>query len=191
MITKEKENFNFNFIKNYNIDNIVKIVETFSNEWKLNTSRQDQKDQTHNKTNTYFIRGMDQSWIPYQELKTIALSTSVELLIEINKIIKDLEVYHDGKCGMAMIVKLFSDAEILEHSDGSPYLSAVRRHHIPLKTNDNVLFFIDNESMNLKIGDCWEINNNKLHKVINKSDQDRIHLMIDIVPNKYIGEQNA
>jgi hypothetical protein len=36
-------------------------------------------------------------------------------------------------------------------------------------------------------GECWEINNMQYHEVINDSEEDRIHLIIDIIPNEYIG----
>jgi hypothetical protein len=187
VITKKEEGFNFNLIGNYDVSNMVKIVESFSTEWQLNTSRQNLNDDTHRNTNTYFVRGMQSDWEPYQKLNTFPLATNVELLLEVDKIIKDLEHYHDGKCGVAMIVKLFSDNNILPHSDESPYLSSVRRHHIPLKTNKDVKFIINDEEMHLGIGECWEINNNRIHSVINNSKEDRIHLMIDIVPRKFIG----
>jgi hypothetical protein len=186
MITKKNEDFNFNFIGSYDVSNINKIVEIFSNEWTLNTSRQSMFDKTHKYTNTYFLRALDSSWQPNQELKCFPIATNIKLLTEVDKIIKDLEEYHDGKCGVAMIVKLFSDNNILPHSDNSPYLSAARRHHIPLKTNKDVIFFVGDEKMHLGVGECWEINNNKIHAVTNHSEEDRIHLMIDIIPNRFI-----
>jgi aspartyl/asparaginyl beta-hydroxylase (cupin superfamily) len=38
----------------------------------------------------------------------------------------------------------------------------------------------------MKEGECWEINNNKIHRVANNSEMDRIHLTIDIIPNQYL-----
>jgi hypothetical protein len=38
----------------------------------------------------------------------------------------------------------------------------------------------------LKVGECWEINNQQMHSVINDSDEHRIHLIIDIVPNEIL-----
>ena len=39
-------------------------------------------------------------------------------------------------------------------------------------------------------GECWEINNTRLHSVENNSDIDRVHLLIDIMPNKYLEKKN-
>jgi hypothetical protein len=186
MINKKDENFNFNLIKKYDVFNIVNIVNDFSVEWNLNTSRQTLYDDTHRHTNTYFVRGVDGKWEPYQKLKSFPFATNTKLLVEVDKIIKDLEMHHDGKCGVAMIVKLLPDNKILPHSDDSPYLSAARRHHIPLKTNKDVMFFVGDETKHLGVGECWEINNSKIHAVTNHSEEDRIHLMIDIIPNRFI-----
>ena len=57
----------------------------------------------------------------------------------------------------------------------------------PEKTKD-VYFYVDDGVLNMLEGECWEINNMKSHEVINNSDEDRIHLMIDIIPNKYIND---
>jgi hypothetical protein len=186
MITKRDEDFNFRLIGSYDVSSIIDIVDTFSSEWNLNRSRQSMIDETHKYTNTYFVRGIKINWEPYEPLKNFPLATNVELLKKVDKIISDLESYHNGKCGMAMIVKLFSDNNVLPHIDESLYLSAVRRHHIPLKTNKEVVFFIDDETRHLAVGECWEINNNKVHAVTNHSEEDRIHLIIDIIPNRFI-----
>jgi aspartyl/asparaginyl beta-hydroxylase (cupin superfamily) len=37
-------------------------------------------------------------------------------------------------------------------------------------------------------GECLEINNSKIHEAVNKSDNERVHLLIDIFPNKYFEE---
>jgi hypothetical protein len=38
-------------------------------------------------------------------------------------------------------------------------------------------------------GECWEINNSRIHYVNNGSKIDRVHLLIDIMPNKEIGKK--
>ena len=50
-------------------------------------------------------------------------------------------------------------------------------------------FWVDGESVAMGIGECWEINNAKTHSVINKSDVDRIHLLIDIMPNAIVNDK--
>jgi aspartyl/asparaginyl beta-hydroxylase (cupin superfamily) len=58
-------------------------------------------------------------------------------------------------------------------------LEFCNRTHIPIKTNDNVLFTVAGETINMKEGEIWEFNNQKYHSVHNNGDEDRWHLIID------------
>jgi len=183
---KNNESFNFKLIKSYDITNIHNIVSNFETEWKLDVSRQNQKNGAHQNTNTYYIKSFDPKWQIGQPLKVFPLANNINVLKEVNIISKELEEFHGGICSLAMIVKLLPGSDIIPHQDDTPYLGIVRRHHIPIKTNKSVKFHVGNESINMMIGECWEINNSKTHYVINSSDEDRIHLIIDIVPNKFL-----
>ena len=78
------------------------------------------------------------------------------------------------------IVKLdASGGDISEHVDNLFTLSHAHRVHIPILTNQGVLFSIGNEVKNLKAGEIWEVNNRQLHSVVNNGDQYRVHIIID------------
>jgi hypothetical protein len=185
---KLNEDFNFNLIGVYDVSELSSIVEGFGIEWRLDTSRQNQPNSVHMNTNTYYLRSFKPGWEPHEKLMVFPLANDIKVLSIADKIMKDLEVVHGGKVSLAMIVKLLPDSDIIPHADESKYLGIVRRHHIPLKTNKNVLFHVNGESINMEVGECWEINNSRVHHVTNNSQEDRIHLIIDIVPEQYIGE---
>ena len=63
-----------------------------------------------------------------------------------------------------------------------------RRHHVPIITSEQTLFGVGTEKINMLEGECWEINNTRFHSVENDSDIDRVHLLIDIMPNSEIGK---
>jgi hypothetical protein len=90
------------------------------------------------------------------------------------------EIYGKGFIIRAILVLLKSNSKINRHIDIGKSLSICHRIHIPIITNKNILFEIDNEIKNLKEGEMWEINNSKkMHSVINNSNTDRIHLIVD------------
>ena len=65
------------------------------------------------------------------------------------------------------------------------------RLHIPLKTNDGVIFSSWDVSgaerkVNMKVGECWYLDIRKPHKAINNGDEERIHLVIDVEANDEI-----
>lgn len=189
MKDKSKENFNFKLINKYDVSNLIDIVSSFDTEWKLDTSRQKQKYGAHQNTNTYYIKSLPSGWKYGDKLNVFPLANNVNILKIVNMICDDLESIHNGKCSLAMIVKLLPNSDIRPHQDDTEYLGLARRHHIALKTNANVFFHVDSEKINMNVGECWEINNNKIHFVENNSIEDRIHLIIDIMPNNFMGDQ--
>lgn len=59
------------------------------------------------------------------------------------------------------------------------------RIHIPITTNEQVSFLLDNEKLVLLPGHCWYINANFTHAVSNFGEQDRVHLVIDVERNDW------
>jgi hypothetical protein len=103
-----------------------------------------------------------------------------------NEIIKDLENQFDGKVAKSNFVRLNSKCFIPEHSDNFEYLRMVHRFHIPIITNPEVIFNVGEESVNMKEGECYEIDVSLLHSVYNNGNTPRIHLIVDIMPNELI-----
>lgn len=189
MKDKLSEDFNFKLIKYYDVSELVNIISKFDTEWRLDTSRQNQKNSVHQNTNTYYIKSFVTNWSEGDKLTVFPLANNIKVLKIVNEICNDLEKMYNGKCSIAMIVKLLSDSDIDPHQDDTEYLGLTRRHHIPLQTNNNVFFNVGTEKINMKVGECWEINNSKVHFVENNSNEDRIHLIVDIMPNHFIGDK--
>lgn len=89
------------------------------------------------------------------------------------------EFYGYGKVIRILITKLKANKDITAHVDNNQGLELCHRVHIPIITNENVLFYIDGEEKNMKQGEMWEIDNQKMHWVKNQSDEDRIHFIVD------------
>jgi quercetin dioxygenase-like cupin family protein len=82
----------------------------------------------------------------------------------------------------AMAAKLLAGARILPHRDSHPSFGAGHRIHVPIVTNPRVRFMIDGRPYQLEVGQAYEINNQKVHSVMNKGDADRINFIFDYVP---------
>jgi hypothetical protein len=83
---------------------------------------------------------------------------------------------HVLKC---MLVVLRRGSEIKEHVDASINLINCRRVHVPIITNEDVIFTVNGTSVFLEEGTGYEINNQELHSVVNNSPSDRVHLIVD------------
>lgn len=87
------------------------------------------------------------------------------------------------------LLKLDAGAVIKEHRDAElSYEHGSIRIHIPIATNDEVEFYLNKERMKLGEGECWYLNFNLPHYIINNSKEERIHLVIDALVNDWVKE---
>lgn len=85
------------------------------------------------------------------------------------------------------LMKLHSGAEIKEHRDlDMSFEEGEVRFHIPLITNARVGFFLDQEQIILKSGECWYLNLSLKHRVSNSGNSDRVHLVLDCKVNEWV-----
>jgi hypothetical protein len=82
----------------------------------------------------------------------------------------------------AMAAKLLAGGRILTHKDSHPSFGVGHRIHVPIVTNPRVRFMIDGRPYQFEVGQAYEINNQKLHSVMNKGGTDRINFIFDYVP---------
>ncbi|WP_262691702.1 aspartyl/asparaginyl beta-hydroxylase domain-containing protein [Kordiimonas aestuarii] len=82
----------------------------------------------------------------------------------------------------AMVANLVAGGEIEQHYDAAPSFAVGHRIHVPLRTNEDVTFTIDDQDYKLEVGSVYELNNLVDHGVVNNSGEDRYHLIFDYVP---------
>jgi len=85
------------------------------------------------------------------------------------------------------LLKLNAGSIIKEHRDAElNFENGEIRLHIPVLTHADVEFFLDKERLSLQEGECWYMNFNLLHAINNKSNINRVHLVIDAVVNDWV-----
>ncbi len=118
--------------------------------------------------------------------------TYLELYAEFEQALKPLidliggHYQHNGFVVRLIFTKLEGHGKIAPHTDGLYSLLKCHRIHVPIVTNENVIFMIGGEEKILRTGEIWEINNATIHAVDNQSNEDRIHLIIDWVPKSTV-----
>ena len=100
----------------------------------------------------------------------------------ITRAVEELCKYRNGTVVRILLVKLKPHSTITPHIDGSILLESVHRCHLPIFSPKECIFTIGGESRNLTPGTWVEINNQLTHGVVNNSDDCRIHLLCDIMP---------
>lgn len=87
------------------------------------------------------------------------------------------------------LLKLGPRSAIKEHTDlNLSFEDGTLRVHIPVATNEKVDFYVNNEKLVMTPGEAWYINFNLPHRVDNRGNTDRIHLVLDCVVNQWMGE---
>jgi Aspartyl/Asparaginyl beta-hydroxylase len=101
--------------------------------------------------------------------------------------IQEVLEYFDCEKLSVRLMNLSAGAIIKEHKDDELNLeSGEARFHIPVQTNTQVSFFVDDELVPLKEGECWYLNLSLKHRVSNEGDCDRIHLVVDCAVNDWV-----
>lgn len=188
-VLDKREDWRFLEVGQVEINAIRNEVLAFYDEWLINTHRQDNSE-THKNTFVFemlqldYLHGLD---LPAECIVKESLSTQ-DALKELQAIYKLLEDAVDGKVIRAEFVNMNPKSRVRTHKDRSDLLYVGRRFHIPIKTNPDVIFVTGGEAKHLEHGTAYELNNIKYHSVHNKSTENRVHLIIDILPKEYCGK---
>jgi hypothetical protein len=85
------------------------------------------------------------------------------------------------------LLQLAPGKNINTHSDdGDGWAIGKVRLHIPIITHDEVYFFVDDERVIMKPGELWYCDFTRPHRVHNKSDIGRVHLVIDCAVDDWL-----
>lgn len=78
------------------------------------------------------------------------------------------------------LLSLSPGAVVLEHRDhGLRLEDGEARLHIPVRSNRGVEFVLDGEPLPMAPGECWYINADLPHSVVNRGTTERVHLVVD------------
>jgi hypothetical protein len=173
MDAKEK----FHFLGNININNLLEIYNQNELDWNSFEFRQ-QTFVCFAETKTLPII-FDETF-EFKEKKVSEIFPIFEAeILSIQEQIKSI-LNQDGEIVSFMFVNLPTKKQVRPHVDWLPFASKFDRFHIPVITNDDCIFTVGDESKNLKVGELWEINNDKfIHSVYNGGETDRVHIIMD------------
>ena len=161
------------------------------------------------------IMAIDQTWQPHFNTRQYEGDWSVVSLrspagnpdgiipdLRAGEAFEDTSLFHqcptiqnwiqDFRCPVMAIrlLKLNAGASIKEHRDHElSFEQGEARLHIPVFTNEGVWFHINDVPLQMHPGECWYMNANLPHRVINYGKSDRIHLVIDCQVNDWLDEQ--
>lgn len=80
-----------------------------------------------------------------------------------------------------ILTRLRPGTDIPPHHDEGESLVRSHRYHLALTTNPLVEFEVDGQIEHFGAGEIWEINNRLTHAVRNRSEEGRVHMILDYV----------
>ena len=186
LLRKEKSKlpFDLKLLGSIDIESTLEKVNSITEEQWTKHSRRNETFRAHNQTNSFEI-----IW-DANSLKTGLVGKRNRehyRQLDFNDIKNKLQPIYSKHYGpgwyiRVLLARLDPGGSIPIHRDGGKSLMEVKRTHIPLVTNENILFKVGDTTKNLKAGEVWEINNAKQHAVNNNSSEYRIHLIVDYLP---------
>ncbi|MCE8008451.1 aspartyl/asparaginyl beta-hydroxylase domain-containing protein [Aestuariivita sp.] len=84
--------------------------------------------------------------------------------------------------GRAKIVCLPAGKRVYPHIDRGEYYKVRDRYHFVLTSTHGSWMKAGDEEVRMQQGELWWFDNNQLHEANNDGDQDRIHMIFDMLP---------
>ena len=90
---------------------------------------------------------------------------------------------------LVRLLRLAPGAIVNEHTDptlGLHIHKSIIRLTIPVVSNDDVVFFLNDTPVPMKPGQCWYLRFTDPHRVVNAGTTERINISIDLSPNDWV-----
>ena len=150
--------------------------------WNEDQYRQDEYE-VHRQTESIVLLFTDGDGWPDSEIRQEpGWDRLADVALPLMQEIIDKHYPRGGTIIRAMAAKLLAGGRIDPHHDGHPSFHCGHRIHIPITSNSRVRFMIDGRPYQFKVGEVYELNNQKQHSVMNKGSDDRVTFIFDYVP---------
>jgi len=88
----------------------------------------------------------------------------------------------EATLGRAKIVCLPAGKRVYPHIDRGEYYRIRNRYHLVLRSSLGSWLRAGEEEVRMNEGELWWFDNNEIHEAKNDGDEDRIHLIFDMLP---------
>ena len=149
--------------------------------WTEQALRQ-QLYEVHEDTESIVMLFCDESWPDGEIYKEAGWEDLAEVAMPV--IDNIIETYYapGGILLRAMAAKLKVNGRIAPHRDKLKSFHIGHRVHIPITSSSAVRYTISGKPYQFEVGSAYEINNQRVHSVINMGKEDRISFIFDYVP---------
>ena len=96
--------------------------------------------------------------------------------------LRDVAQTEKSLLSRAKIVCLPAGRRVYPHIDRGEYYAVRNRYHFVLKSSRGSWLKSGDEEIRMREGELWWFDNKEVHEAYNDGDQDRIHMIFDLLP---------
>ena len=150
--------------------------------WNADPRRKTFKGSAHGAVDDILIRFSDKTeFSDVMDSLDSSWQSAANYLPQVRPLIFDLARRLEAvEIGRVVITRLRAGERIDRHRDMGAYADAHHRYHIVLQGLPGSQFNCGDESVCMRTGEVWWFNAQEEHEVINNSQDDRIHLLVDL-----------
>lgn len=152
--------------------------------WDLSTGRQD-KIKVQREARAIPLRGLRKSAIAGRKRRDVHESrwTSGSANFPLAcQFLRDVAKIENSLLSRGKIVCLPAGRRVYPHIDRGEYYAVRNRYHLVLKSASGSWLKSGDEEIRMQEGDLWWFDNKQVHEAFNDGDQDRIHMIFDLLP---------
>lgn len=158
--------------------------------WECSTGRQ-KKIKVQREAFSIPLRGLRKSAIGGRKRRDVHESrwTSTSKLYPLTcRFLRAFATDQDALLGRAKIVRLPAGRRVYPHVDRGEYYAMRDRFHLVLRSTRGSWLKAGDEEIRMQEGELWWFDNKQLHEAFNDGDEDRIHVIFDLLPRARAAE---
>jgi hypothetical protein len=97
-------------------------------------------------------------------------------------LLHEIAEIQDAILGRAKIVCLPAGRRVYPHIDRGEYYAVRDRYHLVLRSSLGSWLRAGEEEVRMREGELWWFDNKQVHEAFNDGDEDRIHMIFDLLP---------
>jgi len=165
----------------------ARILEQEPEAWAEQAIRQ-QMYEVHQDTESIVMLFCDESWPDGEIYREAGWDRLADVAMPVIDHIINTHYEPGGTLLRAMAAKLRGQGRIKPHRDKLSSFHMGHRIHVPITTNSAVRLTIAGKPYQFEVGKAYELNNQKVHSVMNMGKEGRINFIFDYVPSDRLHE---
>jgi len=174
------------------VDEINMALSAQADLWDAIPDRQRSLGSAHHDTKTIFLRwcvGRDRH-SAFHDLTAVPYASGASVWPVAEPLVETTKSLGNGvELGRVILTMLRPMGVIDLHADEGAYADYYERFHVVIQSDEGNVFVAGRESVWMHPGEVWWFNHKEPHYVVNGSDRERIHLIIDMTAPLYRRER--